>query len=67
MGDKQYWGSQEAEIAHWGAVPAAQIVGFDRAAQMARPEGPIFIRRSFRKSEPEAFEYMFNVMSGMIP
>jgi hypothetical protein len=50
----------------WGVVPAEQIVGFMHLDQY-KPDGPIFIRRSFRKSEPEAFEYMFNVMSGMTP
>jgi hypothetical protein len=65
-GHEQYWGSEEAEIANWGPVPAAQIVGFVHLDQW-KPNGPIFIRRTFRKSEPQAFEYMFNVMSGMVP
>jgi hypothetical protein len=65
-GHKENWGSEEAEIAQWGAVPAEQIVGF-RHLDQYNPDGPIFIRHSFRKSEPEAFEYMFNVMSGMTP
>jgi hypothetical protein len=65
-GHQNDWGSEEAEIAQWGAVPAEQIVGFMHLDQY-KPDGPIFIRRSFRKSEPQAFEYMFNVMSGMTP
>ena len=31
------------------------------------PDGPIFFRRSFRMQDPEAFEYMFKVISGMVP
>lgn len=61
------WGSGEAEIAQWGGVPAERIVGFTHVAQTSIPDGPIFIRRSFRHSEPKAFEHMFNVMSGWVP
>jgi hypothetical protein len=65
-GHQNHWGSEEAEIAQWGPVPAEQIVGFVHLDRY-QPDSPIFIRRSFRKNEPQAFEYMFNVMSGMTP
>ena len=64
---KSLWGSEEAEIAQWGEVKAADIVGFTELDNYNPKGGPIFIRRSFRKAEPAAFEYMFNVMSGMTP
>lgn len=65
-GKAALWGSEEAEIAQWGPVPADRIVGF-RHLQRFAPDGPIFMRRSFRKGESKAFEYIFNVMSGMLP
>lgn len=61
------WGSEEAEIAQWGPIPADRIVGFVHVKKSKIPDGPIFIRRSFRMGEPEAFEHMFKVMSGMAP
>jgi len=66
-GHQNLWGSEEAEIAHWGPVVSAQIVGFLELVPYKPKGGPIFIRRSFRKAEPEAFETMFNVMSGKLP
>ncbi len=65
-GTKHFWGSEEAEIAQWGPIPAERIVGFRRLTRF-EPEGPVFIRRTFRKAEPKAFERMYNVMSGMTP
>ena len=65
-GHQSKWGSEEAEIAQWGPIPAERIVGFTHVIKY-QPDWPIFIRRSFRKAEPEAFEYMFNVMSGARP
>jgi hypothetical protein len=65
-GDQNLWGSGEAEIAQWGPVPAERIVGFSHAKGYEL-DGPIFFRPSFRKDEPEAFEYMYNVMSGKRP
>ncbi|TDU32182.1 hypothetical protein DFR24_1571 [Panacagrimonas perspica] len=64
---KALWNSGEAEIAQWGTIPAERIVGFTHVQQFAKPDGPIFIRKSFRKSDPKAFETMFNVMSGCKP
>lgn len=63
------WGSGEAEIAQWGSIPAERIVGFVYLNQAIgyRPDGPIFMRSSFRKKEPKAFETIFNTMSGMKP
>ncbi|HWB84211.1 MAG TPA: hypothetical protein VG675_08730 [Bryobacteraceae bacterium] len=70
-GSMKIWGSEEGEIAQWGPIPAARIVGFVHVVRdpivRGIPEGPIFIRRSFRTGEPKAFEHMFKVMSGMIP
>lgn len=66
-GKEHYWGSAESEIAQWGPIPADRIVGFVHVQQNKIPNGPIFIRRSFRVTEPEAFEHMFKVMSGMTP
>jgi hypothetical protein len=63
----QTWQTREAELAQYGSIPGERIVGFVRIKKDWKPEGPIFIRRSFRKKEPEAFEKMFNYMSGMIP
>ncbi len=73
LGDKKYWGTEEGEIAQWGPIPAGRIVGFVHVQNgipvfpHGMPDGPIFIRRSFRLAEPKAFEHMFKVMSGMIP
>jgi hypothetical protein len=61
------WGTPEAEIAQYGSVPADRIVGFTYFGGDRGPEGPIFIRKSFRESEPKAFEFMFNALSGMSP
>lgn len=66
FGKKQHWGTEEAEIAQWGGIPKERIVGFVHTGKFA-PEGPIFIRKSFRKNEPEAFKKMFNIMSGKVP
>lgn len=65
-GQTSIWGTEEAEIAQWGSIPGDRIVGFVHLDRF-RPDSAIFIRRSFRKNEPKAFEYMFNVMSGMTP
>lgn len=73
LGENKYWGTEEGEIAQWGPIPARQIVGFVHVQNGVShfphgiPEGPIFIRRSFRLAEPKVFEHMFKVMSGMIP
>jgi hypothetical protein len=64
---QSFWGAEEAEIAQWGPIPAERIVGFVHVQADKIPDGPIFIRRSFRAAEPEAFEHMFKVMSGWIP
>jgi hypothetical protein len=69
-GHEHLWGSDEAEIAQWGPIPAERIVGFVKVKNVLQsgvPEGPIFIRRSFRLGEPAAFEEMFKVMSGKTP
>ena len=65
-GAKNNWGSEEAEIAQWGSIPSERIVGFMHLDRF-KPDSAIFVRRSFRKNEPKAFEEMFNVMSGKTP
>jgi hypothetical protein len=65
-GKTTIWGSEEAEVAQWGPIPGERIVGFMHLSQF-KPDSQIFIRRSFRKKEPKAFEYIYNVMSGMPP
>jgi hypothetical protein len=76
--EDKFWGSGEAEIAQWGRIPGERIVGFrylrDRnpagltpEERAAGPDGPIYIRKSFRKAEPKAFETIFNYMSGKTP
>lgn len=60
---ENFWGSREAEIAQWGSIPSERIVGFRHLDGWA-PEGPVFIRRKFRKSEPDAFRKIFNIMCG---
>lgn len=70
LGKQDYWGSHEWEIAQWGPIPDTRIVGFVHAVSKDNkltPEGPIFILRNFRWSEPDAFKRMFKIMSGMTP
>jgi hypothetical protein len=67
LGDKNYWGTEEGEVAQWGPIPAQRIVGFLHVQSNGIPDGPIFIRRSFRQAQRKAFERMFKVMSGMTP
>ena len=66
-GSTAHWGSEEAEIAQWGPIPSSRIVGFVGVTKYCKPRTPIFMRRSFRKNENAAFEYMYKVMSGMTP
>jgi hypothetical protein len=71
-GKGKVWGTEEGEIAQLGPVPAERIVGFRRLDKPSileryQPVGPVFIRHSFRKSEPEALEKMFKIMSGKVP
>jgi hypothetical protein len=67
FGQQHYWGSEEAEIAQWGPIPQERIVGFVHVEPHGIPDGPIFMRRSFRTGEPQAFEQTFKIMSGMLP
>jgi hypothetical protein len=67
FGQQNYWGSEEAEIAQWGPIPQERIVGFVHVEPHGIPDGPIFVRRSFRMNEPQAFEQTFKIMSGMLP
>jgi hypothetical protein len=57
------WSSAEAEIAKFGPIRAEQIVGFVHFDPHA-PDSPIFLRQSFRKSEPKACQAMYQALSG---
>ncbi|UAJ09595.1 hypothetical protein [Polymorphobacter megasporae] len=61
------WGTMEQEIAQWGPIVAADIVGFRKTDPWGTPLSPIYMRRSFRKKEPKAFEAAFNMLSGERP
>jgi hypothetical protein len=63
FGATNFWGSEEGEIAQWGPIPGERIVGFVHLDGW-KPDSPIYIRRSFRKKEPKAFEEIFNIISG---
>jgi len=68
-GSENKWGTEEGEVAQWGPVPGDRIVGFVQIEPFTgpKPGSPIFMRRGFHEKEPEAFEFMFNAMSGMRP
>lgn len=61
------WGTGEQEIAQWGPIGPVDILGFKKTDQFNKPLSPVYIRRSFRKKEPKAFEQAFNFMSHQIP
>ena len=67
--DGVLWGSSEQEIAQWGPVVSADVVGFARLTKLYRPaaDAPIYFRRSFRHKEPKAFLKMHAIMSGWVP
>jgi hypothetical protein len=71
--NKNIWTTGEGEIAQLGPVPSERIVGFRHLTPNTngdygcRPVGPIYVRRSFRKGEPEAFAKAFKIMSGKTP
>ncbi len=64
---KAKWGSAEQEIAQWGPIPPDRIVGFRKVDKYGEALSPIYMRRSFRKKEPKAFEAIFNMWSGERP
>jgi hypothetical protein len=68
-GKQNFWGQEEGEVAQWGAIPTERIVGFAHYSRIMAVtlDSPIFIRRSFRKREPEAFEKVFKILSGKTP
>jgi len=66
------WGTIEQEIAQFGPIPPADILGFRKSFSGGQGNhwagtGPIYIRRDFRKSEPDAFAKAFNMLSGWVP
>jgi hypothetical protein len=67
MEAQHHWVNKESEIAQFGPIPAERIVGFFRVDQWGNQNSPIFVRRSFRKREPEAFKKIFQIMSGRLP
>jgi hypothetical protein len=60
------WSTGEGEIAQFGPVPKERIHGFRKFVRLAGV-GPIYIRESFRKAEPKAFETVFQILSGAMP
>ena len=60
------WSTSEGEIAQLGPVPKERIHGFRKFVGFAAV-GPIYIRESFRKAEPKAFETVFQILSGAMP
>jgi hypothetical protein len=61
------WGTAEAEIAQYGPIPWERIVGFTHISSDKKPDTPIFLRRTFRKTEPQACEQIYNSLSGKTP
>ena len=61
------WGTKEQEIANWGSIPAADIVGFQKIDRLGVPLGPIYVRPTFRKTEPKAFRKAFDTLSHKPP
>ena len=57
------WGSAEAEIANFGAIPDEQIVGFVHF-DSNYPDTPIFMRKTFVKNEPKACGAIHRALSG---
>ncbi|HEY4029427.1 MAG TPA: hypothetical protein VGM25_03720 [Caulobacteraceae bacterium] len=64
---KNYWGTHEQEIANWGPIRAADIVGFQKVALSGDGLSPIYIRPTFRKTEPKAFRKVFDTLSHKPP
>jgi hypothetical protein len=60
---RDVWESLEAEIAQFGPVRSDRIVGFVHF-DPHKPDSPIFMRKSFRKEEPKAFQAMYQALSG---
>ena len=58
------WETQEAEIAQYGPITADRIVGFCHYCPFVGRDTPIFLRESFRRKEPKAFEAMYRALSG---
>lgn len=62
------WGTVEQEIAQLGPLPPVNIVGFKKSSSLVFPGAePIYVRRKFRKTEPEAFRRVFEMLSGSAP
>lgn len=61
------WATQESEIAQFGPIPWARIVGFRKYDATPMPTSPIFLRRSFFAQEPEACACIYEFLSGKMP
>lgn len=61
------WGTQEQEIAQWGPIKSEDILGFRRVNNIAGGEGPIWIRPTFRKTDPHAYKTLFKMLCNWIP
>ncbi len=60
----------EQEVAQLGSITPENIVGFRKSLLMEgnwAGNGPIYVRREFRKSDPVAFTKAFNMLSGWDP
>jgi hypothetical protein len=61
------WGTHEQEIAQWGPILAHDIVGFQAIDSWTNPAGPIYVRPTFRKTEPKAFRRALDYLSHRPP
>jgi hypothetical protein len=61
------WGTKEQEIAQWGPISAANVVGFRRIDRFGGGLGPIYIRPAFRKTETRAFRNALDTLSHKPP
>jgi hypothetical protein len=64
------WGKGEQEIAQLGPISPRDIIGFAKVAAGVSPwasDGPIYVRRDFRKGAPDSFSRMYNMLSGWVP
>ena len=56
------WGTEEQEVAQWGAIPNEKIVGA-RRLDFYELTGPIYFRPEFRRKETKAFEKAFRSLN----
>ena len=61
------WGTGEQEIAQWGPIKAEDILGFRKLNLMQGGVGPIWIRPTFRKTDPHAYKRIFKMLCHWTP